>query len=352
MQQKFGVSNDSVLSMWIADMDVALPSPVSQAVAEYVHSDQVGYQHVDIATAVETWLRQQGVKVAASWLVPVASVVTTLWRCINMFSSPGERVGLFTPVYGPFFPCITEQQRQIVELDWRWKEDTYRPDLSNLPTDLAMLLICQPNNPTGSVWNYDELEVLARHCQQHNIVLISDEVHRDFAFDTPVSSVMNLPAELKSTCIMLGSPAKTFNLAGVGAAAYAITTNPDFRHRLMQDVARHHQQPGPLASLVTNTAYLYCTEWFKDIKHAIAVNRQIIRDAALSARFSLYLGPATYFAWLDATALGDDAKDTMLNHYQLALGDGAQFGAPGYFRLNLATHPDIVREVLARLNSR
>ncbi len=333
-------------------MDVALPPPVSQAVTEYVHSNQVGYQHIEITSAVEAWLSQQGVEVAPRWIVPVASVVTTLWRCIDRFSSSGERVGLFTPVYGPFFQCITEQQRQLVELSWVWEKETYRPDISNLPTDVAMLLICQPNNPTGSVWSYDELETLARHCKQHNIVLISDEVHRDFAFDTPVPSVMNLPAALQDICIMLGSPSKTFNLAGVGAAAYTITTNPDLRHRLEKDVARHHQQPGPLASLVTNTVFNYCAAWFKDIQHAIAVNRQIIRDAALSARFSLYLGPATYFAWLDATALGEDAKYQMLNHYQLALGDGAQFGAPGYFRLNLATEPKIVREVLARLSSR
>ncbi|WP_218354928.1 aminotransferase class I/II-fold pyridoxal phosphate-dependent enzyme [Alteromonas lipotrueiana] len=327
-----------------------MPRPVSQAITKYLHSKQVGYQNVDICSAVISWLKQQGVPACDSWIVPIASVVNSLWRCIDIFSEPGDRIALFSPVYGPFFNSITEQQRELVELNWQYNGQTYRPDIANLPTDVSIILICQPNNPTGSVWNYDELEALARHCKQHNIVLISDEVHRDFGFDTQVNSVLNLPTELLERCIMLGSPSKSFNLAGIGPAAYIITANSGIKHRLAKDVERHHQQPSPLASIVTNAACSMCEDWFDAVKQAIAANRHIVSTSNLSEPFSLYLGPATYFAWLDASRLGDNAKYLMLNHYKLALGDGTQFGKPGYFRLNLATHPEVVVEVLKRLN--
>lgn len=92
--------------------------------------------------------------------------------------------------------------------------------------------------------------------------------------------------------------------------------------------------------------------WFSQVLSEIKANRQQVRSLqeALTATFTIYLGQGTYFAWLDARKLGENAKHLLLHEYHLALGDGAQFGQPGFFRLNLATHPDVIETVLSRLS--
>lgn len=346
---KFGVAREDTLSMWIADMDTAIPDFIHRATADYLHSAQVGYHTMPVCESIANWLSGPSNLISPATVVPVTSLVDTLFSSVALYSEPGDSIAVFSPVYGPFFEAIEQQGRHIVNLPMRFDGRLYEPDLANVPTDVKMVLICNPNNPTGTCWQADKLAALAEFCCRHHITLISDEVHRDFMFAGQFSSVLDVPTAFARCCVMLGSPSKSFNLSGVGPAAYAVIPDEGKRKEMAEWIERRHLAPSSLAKLVTRTAYTYGQPWLRSVVQAIAQHRRYVTAQPLPAVFTLLLGQGTYFAWLDARKLGADPKQQLLENYRLALGDGAQFGAPGFFRLNLAASSIIISQVVGRL---
>lgn len=335
--------------MWIADMDTAIPDFIRHAIADYLQSAQVGYHTMAVCEAIANWLTRPHHVILPTLVVPVTSLVDTLFTSVALYSQPGDSIAVFSPVYGPFFEAIEQQGRHLVDLPMRFDGRQYEPDLASVPTDVKMVLICNPNNPTGTCWQADKLAALAEFCCRHHITLVSDEVHRDFVFAGHFNSVLDVPSAFARCCVMLGSPAKSFNLSGVGPAAYAVIPDADKRKEMAEWIERRHLTPSSLAKLVTRTAYTYGQPWLHSVVQAIAQHRRYVTAQPLPPTFTLLLGQGTYFAWLDARKLGADPKQQLLENYRLALGDGTQFGAPGFFRLNLAASSAIVGQVVGRL---
>lgn len=75
------------------------------------------------------------------------------------------------------------------------------------------ILICNPNNPTGTIYAREELQRLVTLCQRYNLFLMSDEVYREFAYDAQAISVMDFP-EIRDRAILLDSSSKRFNVCG------------------------------------------------------------------------------------------------------------------------------------------
>lgn len=332
-------------------MDVALPPVVSNALADLAGSAAAGYQQCDITQAVQHWYKQSGYELAPQFIVPAAGVVQSLFACVAALTVPGSKVMVCSPVYGPFFAAVRQQQRELADIPLISLEGKLTIDFDALDPSASMLLLCNPNNPTGDVWDETTLRQLSAFCRQHSIVLVCDEVHRDFIFDTPPVSAVCLFDEPDNQVVVLNSAAKSFNLAGLGPASYALVQQSLLRSKLHDYLSARHLAPALPASVGLNAAYLRGQSWLAQVLSHIDANRQLVRQKApeLPSLFQLYLGKGTYFAWLDASELGTQAQHIMLNHYHLALGNGAEFGQPGWFRLNLATHPDIVSEVMSRL---
>ncbi len=75
------------------------------------------------------------------------------------------------------------------------------------------ILICNPSNPTGTVFSREELAVLVRLVQKHGLFLLSDEVYREFCYESEFHSVMSFP-EIHDRAILLDSSSKRFNVCG------------------------------------------------------------------------------------------------------------------------------------------
>lgn len=354
VKQKFGVSYPDMISMWIADMDVALPPAVKRTINHYTDANAVGYQSVSIEPAVAKWLAKEGTQVTPEWVVPCSGVVSTLYLTLSLFSQPGEKVAVISPTYSPLYDAVRDTGRalqvvtahQNITGNWSLTVDDIDPDCT-------MLLLCNPQNPTGHVWRKEQLSAIVEYCLQHDIMIICDEIHADFVFELPFRSIISSTTTDQGPIIVLRSASKSFNLAGSDNAAYAICADKTVRKTLSDALHRRHLVPTPLACNVLNTAYTDCDEWFSSVLAAINANREIVANSAanLPGIFRLTMGEGTYFALLDARQVSDDPARTLLQHYHLALGQGDQEFAPGLFRLNLATSYNTVEEVIARLTN-
>ena len=82
------------------------------------------------------------------------------------------------------------------------------------------ILICNPSNPTGTIYSREEMQRLVDIVKRRNLFLLSDEVYREFAYDTPVNSVLDFP-EIADRSVLLDSTSKRFNVCGARIGALA-----------------------------------------------------------------------------------------------------------------------------------
>jgi cystathionine beta-lyase len=271
----------------------------------------------------------------------------------------GAAVVVPSPVYPPFFGAVANSQRRLVDIPLarcdgdRWEFD-FDALADRTPADARLLLLCHPHNPVGRVWSRGELERLATFCIERDLWLCSDEIHAGLEFDgrrhLPCAK---LSPEIAARTITLQAPSKTFNLPGLGLA-FAIVPDAEIRRRMLG--ARAGLVPpdlSPLAYAAAEGAYRGGEPWRRELVAYLQANRDHL--AAFIARETpeLKMTPveATYLAWLDATALGQAEPAKFFEQHGLGLNNGADFGGPGFVRLNFGCPRSTLDEGLRRLRA-
>ncbi|WP_414830806.1 MalY/PatB family protein [Alteromonas sp. H39] len=339
-------THEEPLFLWIADMDIRPSEAVTQAVSEFLNGDTFGYADVDISESVRAWYQRRDTEPSSEWVVPLHSVVSGASSAVRTFTSPGDKVMVFAPTYGPLYNAVVSSERRPVVIDWA----KGNIDEKRLDPEAKVLLICHPNNPDGIVLGSAQLTMLSEFCEKHDILIIADEVHADLVFEGP-----QLPAwfDLYKKSITLNSASKAFNLSALPASAYAIIPDEKIRQRYQKVITRTHLYSGPVARVALNAAYRHGLDWFVSTVSSLAENRELLRSlfAQLLPEIPVTIGNATYFAWLNLNKYGDEKHvQQRLDEVGVVLSPGSEFQYPGYFRLNFAVSPDLLHKAVDRLS--
>jgi cystathionine beta-lyase len=362
---KWTLYGPDAIPSWVADMDFPVAEPIKRAIADYLERDDLGYPPLDQFLRLrETFAARmserygwepdpRGVRAVDDLIQPMFSTVAT-------FSEPGEGVVLQTPLYYPFFDVVEELARRRVEnrlVAWGGR---FEMDLDGLRTvvdaETRILMLCNPHNPTGRVFERSELEGVAEVALRHDLVVVADEVHADLVFaphrHVPFAS---LGPEIAERTITLTSATKAFNIAGVKCALV------HFGSKALSDrhAERFHPRvlggPGVLGVAATLAAWREGDEWLAAVTRQLDENRHRIAHF-LAERLPgvVYHQPeASYLAWLDCSALElpERPYDFFLAEAGVALHDGRKFSAIAdhFVRLNYATSPAVLDEVLERM---
>lgn len=359
------------LPLWVADMDHAAPPAVTSALLWRIRHGVFGYSEPDEAydEALIGWLaRRYHWPVEASWNTVTPGVVPALALAVRACTSPGQAVIIEEPVYYPFREVVEDNGRRVAAAPLvRGPDGRYHRDLEALEeviisSGARLLLLCNPHNPVGRVWERQELEALARVTARHGVVVVSDEIHADLALPghatTPLASLDEATAARTITCT---SPSKAFNLAGLQVANILIA-DARLREAFRRELgAVGYSQPNALGLVACRAAYTGGQEWLDELReHIAAAHRHV--SARLERVPGVEAGPCegTYLAWLDcsgllqATALTAEELDGFLLHEAgLWLDDGRIFGAggQGFTRLNVACPRATLDEALDRLEA-
>jgi cystathionine beta-lyase len=207
------------------------------------------------------------------------------------------------------------------------------------------------------VWTRAELERVADICLRHNVFVIADEIHGDFAFAphqyTPYLAISDQAAQNAAACI---SPAKTFNIAGM-VDAIAIIPHEAHRHQF-HDFAHRFQinKTNVFASIATEVAYREGAEWLDALlaylQGNIALIRTFLQENALNV--SLIEPDGTFLVWLDFRELGLDAKELeqfLAQEANIAVSPGYWFGreGAGFARMTIGCPRETVQRALINL---
>ena len=158
--------------------------------------------------------------------------------------------------------------------------------------------------------------------------------------------------ELAERTITLWAPSKTFNLAGLTAAC-AVIPDPALRRRFVA-AAKGLMPDGNVMGLVAaEAAYAHGDPWRQALLAVLRSHRATLMErVARWPGVSMSAPESTYLAWLDLreAGLGESPQRTLLEGAGVALSDGADFGHPGFARLNFGTTATQLEAALARLD--
>ena len=356
---------NDLLPLWVADMDFATPDFVVDALKARLSHPIFGYtiEPADYRPTIIDWNESHHCwKIKPEWISVIPGIVNGIGFVVNVFTKPGEKVIIQPPVYHPFRMTPEDNGREVVFNPLRLREDGYYDmDFDNLSEvcddKCRVLILSNPHNPAGVCWSKETLQRLADFCYEHNIIVISDEIHSDMALfgnrHVPFASVSERAADISIT---FAAPTKTFNMAGI-VSSYAVISNDDLRQRFYGWLkANELDEPTIFAPIATIAAYQKGEEWRKQMLAYVEDNVRFVEDYCRERIPGIRpLRPqASFLVWLNCRGLElshDKLLDLFIDKAHLALNDGEMFGpgGEGFMRLNVGTPRSVLRQALEQL---
>ncbi len=362
MEAVYGVSPADGLSMWVADMDFRPPQAVTDTLQAMVDHGVHGYYAPDTSykAAVCGWMqRRHGWEVQPEWISTTHGLVAAVALALQAYTEKGDGVILFTPVYHAFAKMINNNERRVVEAELVQKAGRYEMDLAALEAALdgteKMLILCSPHNPGGRVWSVAELRAVANFCVQHDLVLVSDEIHHDLVFAPNKHTMMALAApDIADRLVTLVAASKTFNLAG-GMTGAVVISDEALRAKFGKAHQAAGASPNRFGMMMTEAAYNEGEVWLEELLAYLAENKRVF-DAGVNAIPGLRSMSleSTYLAWVDFSGTGMDMGeviDRVQSRAKIAANYGETFGKGGehFLRFNLGCPRAMVEDAVSRL---
>lgn len=362
-RQIFGA--DDVIPMGIADMDFETAPAVAQAIQRRAEHRTYGYAYPSpeyLQACVDWQKRRNGWDIRPDWILYTPGVNMALVCGIELYTQPGDRVIVQSPVYYPYYDYIRRTGREVafnplVERVGRYEMDF--DGLEHLAKDprTKFMILCSPHNPVGRCWTRQELERVGRICLEHGVMLAVDEIHGDLILNGQFVAYGTLEEELAERCIICTSPSKTFNLAGL-LVSDIIIPNDQIRADFQEKLAPYYLWPGSFGAAAQIAAYEQGEDWLEQLLAYLRGNAQYIGEfiAERMPRVKYRPPEATYLAWLDFRDYGMDREqlwDFMCHKARVATDDGPKFGpngeGDGFQRLNFACPRQQLTQALERI---
>ena len=358
------------IPMWVADMNFPVVPAIQEAVIERVRQPHFGYfaPREEYFVKIVEW---QSLRNGVEGLEPEHigyenGVLGGVISALEAFAAPGDEVLVHSPTYIGFTNALANAGFRIVHsplrLDgggvWRMDFDDMERVLSERAVHAA--IFCSPHNPTGRVWERDEVERAMEIYRRHDCVVISDEIWSDIILPghrhVPTQSVSE---DARMRTVALYAPSKTFNLAGL-VGGYHIIYNGYLRDRIAAQASKSRYNAMNVLSMHALMG-AYGAEgraWLDELREVIAGNVDFA-CRYIAERFdgvALSRPEGTYMLFLDCTAWcaarGASLDDLLRAGWRVGVGwqDGRPFHGPCHIRMNLALPLSRVREAFERLD--
>ncbi len=362
LEERYG--NGNLIPLWVADMDFETPGFIVDALRQRLEHPVFGYT----VTPQEYWdsivnwiLSRHDWQVKREWLSYIPGIVKGIGMVINVFVEKDEKVIIQPPVYHPFRLTPLGNKRGVVYNPLIEDNGTYRMDFDQLDKvadeKCRLLILSNPHNPAGIVWERETLQRLAEFCYRRHILVISDEIHCDMALfgnkHVPFASVSD---EAAACSITFGAPSKTFNIAGI-VSSYAIVPNDAIRARFYHWLeANELGEPSLFAPIATVAAFKQGEPWRKEMISYIERNVEFTERfcSQYIPRIKPWRPQASFLIWLDCRDLHlkqEELNRLFVEKAGLALNDGEMFGSEGrgFMRLNVAVPRTVLEKALGQL---
>ena len=344
-----------------AEMDYPLPSFITKALADFAHNGLFGFTLPDThyKESICKWM-----KLTRNWDIHPDHIVATLGTtfglstAIRAFTEKGDGVIIQHPSYGRFDRAMVRNGRKVVSNPLKEQDGVYSLDFEDLEVKMSqpenkMLVLVNPHNPTGRIFDKEDLEKISLLANKYNVVVFSDEIFAETSQGKRVVPYAEIDPVMGISCTSLG---KTFNLTGVNQANMVIP-NDELREKYQtQKDIDHFGSIDPFFYTLLRAAYTEKGwDWVQQMNTHTLKNYEMLKEA-LKEMPLISVSPleGTFVAWLDCRKLGFDDKE--IEHFFMVDGLlwadwGEEYGpgGNGFVRMNIATTKDKLETALSNL---
>lgn len=353
------------LPMWVADMDFQTAPEIREALSRRVEHGVFGYTEVPERwrqAYVNWWQTRHGFAMEGEALIFCTGVIPAISSAVRKLTTPNEKVIVQTPVYNIFFNCIQNNGCRVSKNPLIYENGQYRMDFEDLEEKMAdpqttLMLLCNPHNPVGKIWDRETLLKVAELAERHHVTIISDEIHCDLTAPgkdyVPFASISKAARDLSIVCV---APTKAFNLAGIQTAAVYVW-NPLLRHKIWRALNTDEvAEPNAFAVTAAEAAFEKGGAWLDELREYLWENRRIVTEALKAEIPDVFVveGDATYLLWIDVSALPGNSMEIagfLRKKTGLYLTGGMQYGTGGehHLRMNIACPKKLLNDGVSRL---
>lgn len=355
---------ENLTPLWVADMDFATPDFIVEALKKRCEHPVFGYTFDDdeYYESIQTWLDYKyHWKTEREWISYIPGIVKGIGLAVQCFTQPGDKVIIQPPVYHPFRLVPTRMGREVVYNPLKLEDGIYKMDFEQLESlidkDCKMLILSNPHNPGGVVWEKEALVKLAQICSAHGILVISDEIHAEMTYPQFRHHPFATVSEEAAACsVTFMAPSKTFNIAGI-VSSYALVPDSRIREKFYSFLEAGELNAGTIfAFTATKAAYTYGAEWLQQMRSYVIENVNFVDEYLKKniPQIKVYRPQASFLVWLDCRELKltqPELVQLFEDKAGLALNDGTMFGkeGEGFMRLNIGCPRSILNQALESL---
>ena len=358
------------IPMWVADMNFPTVPTIPEAIIERAKHPAYGY----FAPRDEYYseiIRWQETRNGVTGLIKENigyenGVLGGVVSALNVICSKGDSVLLHSPTYIGFTGALSNNGYNMVlsplvpDDKGIWRMDLADMEKKIVENKIHAAILCSPHNPTGRVWEREELEEMMELYRKYDVYVVSDEIWSDLILNghkhIPAQSISE---DARQRTVALYAPSKTFNLAGL-VGSYHIIYNSWLRDRINKESSlSHYNDMNVLSMYALIGAYKpEGYEWTDQLCQVLTGNVNYACDF-INEHFEgvKVLKPqGTYMLLLDCEEWCRKNGKTMdeLQIAGLEVGvlwqDGRPFHSPYGIRMNLALPLSRVKEAFERLD--
>jgi len=348
--------------MWVADMEFEIANPIQESLIQRISNSGFGYEYKpdSFFNAQKNWYRKNyGIELNKNHIIYSPSITTTISVLIESFTSESNGIITQPPVFMEFRDVIKNTKRRITKNPLKLIGNQYQIDFQDLEEKAKLennkiLIICNPHNPVGRVWTKEELQQIVRICKENDLLLISDEIHKDIIlFDNQFTSAIQFISDYEKI-VVCTSEAKTFNLCGI-ADSMAIIPNEYIKKTVSSTFKKYNLgRTNALTRVALESAYNNGQSWLKEVINTIEKNIQSIERELENSKIELIKPEGTYQVWLDFRKVYKDTKEMFIHLTEksgIGLNAGHWFGREGalFMRMNIATSNEKVTDAIKKI---
>lgn len=362
-----------VMHLGVADMDYRSPKPIIEAMQNIVEKGVFGYTvwPENYEELVSQWMeRRYGQETKNEWVVFSPRINMALNMAVETFTNEGDGIVLHTPAYTALQNAVEKYNRVMIESPLVLENGRYKMDFQQLRRTLddkkaqgvcaKIMLLCNPHNPTGRVWEIEELQQVVDICKEYNLLLISDEIHEDFVKKGhKFVSCLHFQEDLQGRMIVCNSITKTFNVPGV-ILSNLLIPDQGIRERMKETMDRWGlHNPNIFAAGIMEAAYTQCDEWIEQVNAYLDENYEFLKKYLEKNMPELEVIPSegTYMAWVQTEKLQispEELEKFFIEDAKVSVYMGSRYGkhTDSFIRINIATSRSYLQEALERIRAR
>ncbi len=267
-----------VLHLNIGQPDLETPEPMRRrlASAPSVLAYTPSGGTAECVESLQRYYRRHGLNLEANEIIVTTGGSEALLFALTACAGPGDEALVVEPFYTNYSAFATMAGVRLVPLRARAEDGFHLPPVEEWTRALTprtrLVLLCNPNNPTGTVYRRQEVEAVAAFCRDHGLFLVADEVYRELAYDgAKATSALDVPGT-EELAVVVDSLSKRYSACGIRLGCLVT------RNRAVWDaslrMAQGRLSPPGLAQLVA----LGASDLGPDYEQGLVAEYQARRD--------------------------------------------------------------------------